>query len=140
MLYWYQKEYASGELYQALWDIAFICPSGLFETAFTKIKKVEADSDVLESMLHQLTCLVVSASCESNLIVKQGGFTLKEKAGQSCSCRKTGGGWIFEIEGFDNATVSLGWQKVSYEHPLSGTTIVVGPSQHLSFFRDDRLK
>lgn len=139
MFYWYQKEYASGELYQAFWDIAVIFQSGVFETAFTKIKKLEADFDVLELMLYKLTCLVVSTSYESSLIVKPGSFRLKEKVGQGCLCRKTSRGWIFEIEGSDSfdSAINLGWQKLSNEHPLANTVVTVGPSRHVNLCRND---
>ncbi|OGZ54192.1 MAG: hypothetical protein A3H64_00060 [Candidatus Ryanbacteria bacterium RIFCSPLOWO2_02_FULL_45_11c] len=138
MLYWYQKEYASGELYQALWDVAVIFQTGLFETAFTKIRKLEADSDVLGLMLHQLSWLVISHPHECNLSIKQGSFVLKERVvGRDeiyCLCRKTSSGWLFEVGGsgdFDFAT-SLGWQKLSNEHPLANTVGTIGPSQHLN--------
>ena len=135
MFYWYQKEYASGELYQAFLDVVVILPSGVSKTAFSRIKKLETDSDVLELMLCQLSCLVVGGSHENNLIVRPGGFTLKEGVGKCQTyCRKTSNGWLFQMERSNDSdfAISHGWQELSSKHPLADIVLIAGPSQHLN--------
>lgn len=136
MTYWYQKEYADGELYKALWDVAVIFESGVFETAFSKIEKLETDSGVLELMLQQLMRLVVGLSLESSLVVKKERFMFKEGIDKDevyCMCKKIVTGWLFKIGGDMNeeTAVYFKWQRLNNEHPLTGAdkvNVFVGPS------------
>lgn len=144
---WYQKEYASGELHKAFWDVAVPFSSEVFQKALTKIEKWATDSSALESMLRQL-CSLVIITPDTNLIVERGEFTLKEGGDQDgiyWTCRRTDNGWLFKIgrsDGSDLAmpmglcVVECGWQRLSYDHPLSGLLLPSGPSRHLGLYRE----
>lgn len=137
---WYQKEYANGDLYKALWSVALAFSSEVFKAAFFKIERWKTDSRSLESMVHQLCSLVVTTP-GINLTIEQRGFTLKEWVGQDevyYTCRRTNDGWLFKAgrsDGSDLATpmgfcvTEFGWRKLSNDHPLSGTAVAVGPSR-----------
>lgn len=139
MTYWYQKEYADGDLYVAFWDVVVIFAGGAFETAFSKIKieELKTDSNVLELMLEQLMRLVVRLPRESSLVVKQERFMFKEGIDKDevyCMCQKTGAGWLFKIGGGMNeeTAVYYKWRKLSNEHPFAkAPEVCVGPSSSL---------
>lgn len=136
--YWYQKEYANGDLYQAFFHLQVGFSSELFITTVLSDRDCSADDTVVfEKTLHQL-CLKAITVPKVILIIKERGFVFeKDVEGNkiSCWCKKVKSGWLFRVRGLDSEVAKhFCWLKLNNEHPLAkADTVCVGPSQHPNF-------
>ncbi|TSC79721.1 MAG: hypothetical protein G01um101429_396 [Parcubacteria group bacterium Gr01-1014_29] len=145
MSYWRQKEYPFGELYRAFQDVGVILGEEIFNCSELGLHDEEKGSDelILRVLLKRLSGATVSLPDNhgGKLTVESGQFRWKHGVGKDemyCMCRMVPTGWLFEVGGSDDfgIAVNFGWRRLSYEHPLSGTTITAGPSRHLGLCRN----
>jgi len=126
-MYWYQKEYSSGEFFEALKDISAILKENFFCGA-----ELRDDAFHMRHVLHRICELVMESSSKTdNLVLEANGFIWKRGGKEEifCMCKKIGDGWIFKISGCQDIVGQageFGWKKLT--NNLSSIS-PIGPSQ-----------